>query len=557
MHLSRAALSTTYWVTGKMVTALALTLGHNSSAVLIQGDRVICGYEQERFSAVKSDSSFPEDAINEINKRFPLPADTYICVGHWFLDHNLPKPNKYWDPAFLRQMMPECEVFSLDQEFSHHDSHLEAAIVFAGHDFANKYTAFIVDGFGSSGECMSVYEVNGISYRLLKRWFGFEKSLGMLYQYATAFLGMKMHNHEYKMLAYEVHLHALNYNVAHLNQLISVDAEHWVKNMFMGTIRAATDGLISLTALPSIQADIDERLHGVLYEMGAGGASLHDKRCIVSYYVQNLVETIMVTMFHNFEPENLLLAGGLFYNVKLNNVLAKLTPGKTCILPLAGDQGCGLGVYNRYFGDLEWPEHLFWGHRDLDFFCDDPQMLSFHDMDEAMSSIVDELNSVGFVNIVRGAMEFGPRALCNTTTLAVPEPEVGAIINRINDRTNEMPFALVMSQEQAEDLFVDVDRIHKSLGYMICTRDFKPGKAEALLGGAHYYPDLGVYTCRPQITEDPHILALVQLFGPLINTSYNYHGVPIVLGEAQIKHTHSMQRSTAPDVAFKTFIIRN
>ena len=540
-----------------MTTALALTLGHNSSAVLIQDGRVICGYEQERFSTVKSDSHFPKDAINEINKRFPLPADTAVCVGHWFLDHNLPEPNKYWDPDFLRQMMPECEIFSLDREFSHHDSHLEAAMVFAGDDFTDSYTAFIVDGFGSSGECMSIYEVKGKSYRLLKRWFGFEKSLGMIYQYATAFLGMKMHNHEYKMLAYEVHLHALNYDVNYLNTLIREDADRWLKHMFKGTINAATDGLISLTALPSIQADIDSRLHDVLLEMDAGGAGIHDKRCIISYYVQHLVEQIMVTMFHNFEPENLLLAGGLFYNVKLNNVLAKLTPGKTCILPLAGDQGCGLGVYNRYFGDLIWPDHLYWGHRDLDFACDDPSMVSFDTMEDAMFDIDKELSTVGFVNIVRGAMEFGPRALCNTTTLATPFSSVGATINRINDRTNEMPFALVMSKEQADDLFVDVDHIHKSLGYMICTRDFKPGKAEELLGGAHYYPDLAVYTCRPQITEDPYILGLLKVHGPLINTSYNYHGVPIVLGEAQIKHTHSMQQSTAPDVAFKTFIIRN
>lgn len=540
-----------------MTTALALTLGHNSSAVLIQDGVVVCGYEQERFSAIKSDSQFPRDAIKEIDRRFPLPADTTVCIGHWFLDHKLPIANKYWDPDFIHKMMPDAEILSLDTEFSHHDSHLETAVAFAGSDFADTYTAFIVDGFGSSGECFSAYEVSGKSYRLLKRWFGFEKSLGLLYQYATGFLDMKMHNHEYKMLAYEVHIHTLSYDMPRLDALVRVAAEKWIKNMFSGNINPATDGLISLTALPMTNANIGDMLHDVLMEMGAGGANLHDKRCIVSYFVQRLVETVMLSILRDFVPKNLLLAGGLFYNVKLNNLLAKQVPGKTCILPLAGDQGCGLGVYNRYFGDLKWPEHLYWGHRDLDFVCDDCNLMSFKDMDEAMATIVDELNSLGFVNIVRGSMEYGPRALCNTTTLALPKLEVGAIINHINDRTNEMPFALVMSKEQADDLFVDVDRIHKSLEYMICTRDFKPGKAEALIGGAHYYPDADVYTCRPQITDDRHILALVELFGPLINTSYNYHGVPIVLGETQIKHTHAMQRYTASDMEFKTLIIRN
>ena len=37
---------------------LLLTLGHNSSAVLMDDDKVVCGYENERLSKVKSDSAF-------------------------------------------------------------------------------------------------------------------------------------------------------------------------------------------------------------------------------------------------------------------------------------------------------------------------------------------------------------------------------------------------------------------------------------------------------------------------------------------------------------------
>jgi len=540
-----------------MATALALTLGHNSSAVLIVDGNIVCGYEQERFSAVKSDSHFPIDAINEINKRFPLPSDTKVCVGHWFLDHNLPAPNKYWDPNFITELLPNCEILSLDREFSHHDSHLESAIVFASPEFADNYTAIIADGFGSSGETISVYEVHKGGYRLIRRWFGFDKSLGLLYQYATAFLGMKMHNHEYKMLAYEVHFHKLNYDLHKLNELVVSTSKVWTENILSYNIERETDPLLMVTALTETQARIDVLLQRVLIEMDASGASTHEKRCIISYFVQHVVEEVMTTIFNYFAPENLLLAGGLFYNVKLNSILAQKVTGKTCIMPLAGDQGCGLGVYQRYFGDLTWPDQLFWGHRDLDFICDDLQMRSFEDMQSAMDDIAAELTRTGFVNLVRGSMEFGPRALCNTTTLALPSPSIGEIINEINNRTNEMPFALVMSKEQADDLFVDVNKIHKSLDYMICTRDFKPGKEKGLLGGAHYYPDLQVHTCRPQITSDPLLLSLVNRFGPLINTSYNFHGVPIVLGESQIKGTHSKQRATAPKRDFFTFIIRN
>ena len=540
-----------------MKTALALTLGHNSSAILIQDGEIIAGYEQERFSAKKSDSAFPKDAIKELALRYDLPSDTTVCVGHWFLDHQLPPvANKYWDPDYIREMFPDGEVLSLDAQFSHHDSHLEAAMVFAGKNFAPSYHALVLDGFGSSGECISVYAVNKGSYRLLERWFGFDKSLGMLYQYATAFLGMKMHNHEYKMLAYEVHLHALNYDVKRLDELVAKCADEWLTKMFRHQIHPGTDPLISLEALPNIQNTIEQMLGDVLIELDAGDVDIHDKRCIISYFVQHVVESVVLSLAKVYSPENLLLVGGLFYNVKLNNLLASKVSGRTCIMPIAGDQGAGLGVYQRYFGDLKWPEHLFWGYRNLDFQSDDESMVIVDTMEDALPLLAAELESVGFVNLVRGAMEYGPRALCNTTTLAVPDRDVGATINRINDRTNEMPFALFMSKSQADDLFVDCDKVYKSLEYMICTRNFKPGKAESCLGGAHYYPDLDVYTCRPQITDDEHLLVLLDKFGPLINTSYNYHGVPIVLGEEQIKHTHKMQRQTAPDVAFKTIIVR-
>lgn len=553
MRLMSAALI----LESNMNTVLAITLGHNSSATLIWDGQIICGYEQERFSTVKSDSQFPRDAINEINRLHPLPPDTTVCVGHWFLDHNLPEPNKYWDPEFLRQMMPDCELVSLDREFSHHDSHLEAAMVFAGPTFAESYHAFVVDGFGSSGECFSIYKVGEGGYKLLKRVFGFEKSLGMLYQYATAFLGMKMHNHEYKMLAYEVHIHSLNYDMSVLKETVYETAKMWIDVIFNGPIKVETDALLSLTALPKVQSNIDEILAEVLSIMGASDAPLHDKRCIISYFVQHVVEKVMCSMMTHFAPENLLLSGGLFYNVKLNGILTDLTPGKTCIMPIAGDQGCALGVYNRYFGDLKWPGHLYWGERDLSFTGSDPQMVVVNNDCQAQALIAAELERVGFVNVVRGAMEFGPRALCHTSTLAIPRMINGAVINHINDRTNEMPFALVMSEEQAAELFVDVHKVHKSLEYMICTRVFKPGKEVGLLGGAHYYPDTRLYTCRPQITKDPMILALVDAYGPLINTSYNFHGVPIVLGETQIKATHFLQQKQAPSATFKTIIVRN
>ena len=529
-----------------MKTALALTLGHNSSAVLIQDGEIIAGYEQERFSAKKSDSAFPKDAIKELALRYDLPSDTTVCVGHWFLDHQLPPANKYWDPDYIKQMFPDGEILSLDSQFSHHDSHLEAAMVFAGKNFAPSYHALVMDGFGSSGECISVYAVNKGSYRLLERWFGFDKSLGMLYQYATAFLGMKMHNHEYKMLAYEVHLHALNYDVKRLDELVAKCADEWLTKMFRHQIHPGTDPLISLEALPNIQVNIEQMLGDVLIELDAGDVDIHDKRCIISYFVQHVVESVVLSLAKVYSPENLLLVGGLFYNVKLNHLLADMVE-KFAAMPLAGDQGAGLGVYYGNLGRFEWPGHLAWGHRDLSNVSGDG-IIVVEDMAEAVDTAHYELTNNRMVNVVRGAMEFGPRSLCNTATLAIPTMDVVERINKMNDRTTVMPMAPAMTAEQAAEYLNGLDNIVGSLEYMIVTRDVKLSAMDKLQGASHFYKLKSKATCRPQIISenDLFMTTLLNEFGPLINTSFNYHGVPIAFDKETIEYSHNMQNQVEP-----------
>ena len=92
---------------------------------------------------------------------------------------------------------------------------------------------------------------------------------------------------------------------------------------------------------------------------------------------------------------------------------------------------------------------------------------------------------------------------------------------------------------------------------MICTRDFKPDLHAKFMGGAHYYPLTDTYTCRPQITSDPLMCSLLEKYGPLINTSFNFHGVPIVLTDEQILFSHKSQQKAAVDIGgVKTVILK-
>ena len=50
---------------------------------------------------------------------------------------------------------------------------------------------------------------------------------------------------------------------------------------------------------------------------------------------------------------------------------------------------------------------------------------------------------------------------------------------------------------------------------------------------------------------------LLRQNGPLVNTSFNFHGVPIVRSPEQILDTHTRQRAAAPDLRPTTVIIRS
>ena len=522
--------------------ALALTLGHNSSTVLIEDGQIVAGYEEERFSGNKADSNFPIRSLVKLNELFHIPPDVTTCVSHWFLDGEVPKsPNKYWDLRILRSMFPKTEILGLYPNlYTHHDAHADSAAVFAGSTFPTPYHTFVVDGFGTEGECYSVYETSHQGTRkLLYRVNGFSQSIGLLYQYATAYCGMKMHQHEYKMLAYEVHILEVLKDQESLTRL-----NEYIDNFKILLHYAKVEK--SLDQLNRVKESTFEFLDKMRSVVIKGLSLFHDdrtNRIIISYIVQRIAENTVKRLFDMFRPTNLLVVGGVFYNVKINRILNDLTPGKFCAMPLAGDQGAGLGVYQYYFRDLKWPGHLFWGRRTL---SDDFSAPGIIVNNNPYQMLRRDLHREGMVNLVRGDMEFGPRALCNTSTLALPRRDIAEWINKMNGRTNEMPFALVMTEEQANNLFANVSKIHRSLEYMIIALRYDHIYTTGLAGGLHYYPIQGEFTCRPQITRDPMMVKLLEEFGPLINTSFNVHGQPIVYENDQIEYAHIYQNKIYP-----------
>lgn len=481
---------------------LLLTLGHNSSAILVDNEKVLCGYEEERLSGVKSDSSFPSLSIKQILEFYPKAKIevSEVCVSHWFWSWDLVE-NKYYQPKFIAVNFPKATVKSVNYYETHHDLHAKSLWNFLDGDKSG--LTIVADGFGNFGECLSFYIDGQLDYRS----YEVSRSLGIMYQYAIRYLGMKENQDEYKLLGYEQ-------NVSEEFKEHITDEINLVSDMTYHTLRTKT------SMKEDMLAELDVAWNywrSILFEVDEG---MQD-RAKIAYFVQQVLEKVMMSFIKSYNIKNIKVTGGVFYNVKLNNMILRYAD-KFEAHPLAGDQGCALGFTNVKYDDL------FWGIRFVSEGID-------------VDQVIDEIHQQGYSELFHGNMEFGPRALCNTTCLALPRLDLVEEINAINGRDNVMPMAPVVTEEFANKWFNDIDKVGKSKNFMIIAYDYK-GMNENIKGAAHIDKDRGIYTGRLQLATDPRIIEILNHFGGiLINTSLNAHTQPIIYDQRDFEMMRFIQ----------------
>jgi len=146
------------------------------------------------------------------------------------------------------------------------------------------------------------------------------------------------------------------------------------------------------------------------------------------------------------------------------------------------------------------------------------------------------------VQIIRDSMEFGARSLCHTCTLAMPTLDNVEKINSANGRDTVMPMAPVMTEGQLALRFNTDCNIVKSLEYMITAVAAKDAAVDGTFSGAlNHYPRIAEFTGRPQVTRDQFMVEILNRTGPLINTSLNAHGQPIIFERDSIEKCMRLQ----------------
>lgn len=563
----------------KNTKSLLITLGHNSSAIFVDGDYVI-GYEQERLSGIKADSQFPKDAISEIihNTGLARMKDCIILISHWFDCEKSSEgaytfvPSKYMSQTDYDNLkMISSNINFVDNSFTHHDAHAWSGMSFFNYFYNEDMQRFapmltkqlytiVADGFGTNQEVLSIYESHYEKDRapkLIHRVYGYEASLGLMYQYATSFCGMKENQDEYKFLGYEAHITEC-FDEVDINKL-NADAERIAK----GLLKLANEntkpvfgktGTIDIKKLEAVKLKWHETFRCATACIDTVDfTKKYDRefmqRVAIGYLIQSVIERYFLALIEQYGMHNVVCAGGCFYNVKLNNAILTNTDGLFCAMPLAGDQGAAIGMYHKYT-DEQFPfMTLAIGKRMLyNIKKNLPARAVYRNMTkDNYTMIAKELaqfvSDGNIVNLILGDMEFGPRALCNTSTLMLPTAENVANNNRMNNRNEVMPCAPVCMPENAYKLF-DEEELNRVIGsdlFMICTHEYYKPYSQQYAGVMHKMPFGGYATGRPQIvrrgTFMHTVLGIVQEICDakcLVNTSFNAHGRPIAFDTMQI-----------------------
>ena len=422
----------------------------------------------------------------------------------------------------------------------------------------------VSDGFGNQEEVTSVYhrKADG-TLELVQKVKDYFLSVGLMYQYATSFCGMKENEDEYKFLGYESHIDEVldREQIKVLYKYAQAFVEAYIKRIDQLSGDKNDNGYINVSKLRAVKEfwtnEFNNMLKVVVHLQPNQTLPEWNLRCIVGAFIQNVLEHFIGHFLSIHNVKNVILSGGVFYNVKLNNYVMNHIPGKICVYPLCGDQGCGFGLYRYYHGTFNFKSLLI-GKRSLEvtesahkYEVDNhvPRFEIYDFKEQFVDRIVSLLKQDKIVNVMTGNLEFGPRALCSTTTLAQPTDHNFKYINKLNGRNAVMPFAPVILERKAEQYFgkEQIDRIIGSNNYMIITMDHLVGgiRNEKYTGILHKYPLKNVYSSRCQFVPDNSQQYIKDVLEQLqdvndfwIQTSHNEHGRPILFSTNDALKNH-------------------
>ena len=559
---------------------LGINEGIDASIVLCKDGRVVFAVQEERLSREKGSIGFPSQAVMHCLKTYGLDARAidYVCfsnlgspasetredllnyyargAGSWrellragdlpgvatrfvgMLPHSVEEVGRAWwssrkSAASNLAVERQLARFGLDgipiSRFHHHSNHAACAYYALCKNWQEPHLVFTLDG-GGDDACAHIYLAQEGELRLLAST-PTGHSLGNIYASVTFMLGMRPHEHEYKVMGLAPYADAEQGREVAKSFVRYLDLDPENPFRFKRTIPERTSAI-----LPRLLRDFRR----VRFDRLAAGLQL---------FTEDLIQRWIGAAVHKTGVRNVLAAGGVFMNVKANQRIAQL-PGVEFfdVFPSCGDETLPFGAV--------WQCHVRQGGTPADIHFDDLYLgpeasadlaeararygdfVAVHELDDPEVRTAELLAQGHIVARCSGRMEFGARALGNRSILADPSRPgaVGAINRMIKQRDFWMPFAPAILGEQAERYILVPTALPRPRIAPFMMHAFETTDRRSEFIAAVHPADA---TARAQMVwrdVNPHFHSLIETFGRLtgrwvlLNTSFNLHGSPIVNG---------------------------
>jgi carbamoyltransferase len=549
---------------------------HDSAACLLRSGDIVAAAQEERFTRIKGDASFPARSVEYCLKEGGISIGDLASVG--FYDKPLLKFDRILEtylaiaPRGFTSFLKAGPLWATEKLFT--DRQLrealgyEGELLYAEHHESHAASAF----FPSPFEEAAILTVDGVgewatasfgvgrgSDLQLTRELHWPDSLGLLYSALTYYTGFKVNSGEYKVMG-----------------LAPYGEPKYVDLMYRELIDLKEDGSFTLNQKYfnylgglTMTSEAFDRLFGGPPRIPETNLTQRDMDLARS--VQVVCEEVILRMTRALHREtgleNLCLAGGVALNCVANGRVLREGPfRRVWIQPAAGDAGGALGVaqlawYREHggtrvmspVGDAMRGAYLgpaFSEPEIEEFLASVGAVYERHDragLLRMVASLIADEQIVGWFN---GRMEFGPRALGSRSILGDPRStRMQMQMNlKIKFREGFRPFAPSVLRERVAEYFeLDVDSPYMLLVAPVRKERQIPMSSEhRQLWGidqlnvvrsdipavTHIDYSARIHTVRRD--TNPDYYDLIREFecltgcAVLVNTSFNVRGEPIV-----------------------------
>jgi carbamoyltransferase len=579
---------------------------HDAAAALLRDGQLIAAAEEERFTRVKHDFSFPKSAIQfcldtagirgsdvDYVAFFEKPFRKFDRILMTVLQ-TYPRSYKVFRESMITWMIDKLWVgATISAELGipkdrvlfceHHLSHAASAFLCSPFDEAAILT---VDGVG---EWVTSTWGLGRGNRIdLRKQMEFPHSLGLLYSTFTAFLGFEVNEGEYKVMGMAPY--GQPRYMDRVWKLIRQDSDgSFSLDMDYFSFHHSTDRTFNRFFVNLFGEPRPPKM--LFFTAGSGFPSYfgappanYDELCKLNQHyadiaasIQKVTEEVLLGMARSIHKETgmkgLCIAGGVALNSVANSRILRETGFEELFIqPSAGDGGGALGAAlwadNMLLGHPRRfrMDHAYWGKSygppEIRGFLEQGRIgYRFIENDEQLlDQVVDQLQQGKVIGWFQDRFEWGPRALGNRSILGDPRnANMKDIINtKIKFREPYRPFAPSVLAECTEAYF-DLPNAahHYPARYMLYVVPVRPAKQSILPAITHVDGTGRLQTVSRD--TNPRYYGLIERFAQatgvpaILNTSFNLKGEPIVNTPANAFNTFS--KSEMDTLVLGNFVI--